>query len=488
MKIIKLSFSILTATVLLSGCMKDKLEPIPQTQISDATAFGTPERVAQQVVGLYGAMKSGQFYGGRYLVYQDIRGGDFLNVTQNGVTAFDTYNFTLQPSSNEVQNLWGFAGTTNALGIYHVINKCNILLNGLATAPIDATLKTRYAGEAKFIRAVSYFSLLQLYARPYTENNGASPGVPLRLTANTFGGNYDQARASVADVYAQIVKDLNEAEIELPLSHTSSNVQTLLNATRAHKNTAIAFKTRVFLTMGRYNDVITEANKMVPATAPYTAPTGVQNGLAATVTFTAINSDHILVMPFTAQDLPGTQNGLGSYYNPGPNGNGDYALNPTGIVANPQFSATDARRAFVETHSSGRLYLRKWPTLPHADFVPVIRYTEVMLNLAEALARTTAGTVNARALALLTAVHQRSDAAYTFNVTTQQQLVDAIMTERRIEFLGEGLRTTDITRTLSPFPAKGTVGEIPVTSGQYIWPIPNSEMITNAAISQNPGY
>ncbi|WP_207491476.1 RagB/SusD family nutrient uptake outer membrane protein [Aridibaculum aurantiacum] len=493
MKIRNLSYGLLTAAVLMAGCDKSKLDPVPQTQISDATAFQTPQRVLQQVNGLYAAMKSGQFYGGRYLVYQDVRGEDFLNVTENNVTAFQVYNFTASPTDNPVQNLWGFTGTTNALGIYHVINKCNILLEGLATSPIDAQLKTSYAAEAKFIRAVSYFSLLQFYARPYTENNGASPGVPLRLTPVKSSGNNNIARSTVAEVYTQILKDLNEAENELPANHGSNATGTNanpINATRAHKNTAIAFKTRVYLAMGRYNDVITEGNKLVPVAPPYVAPSNVQNGLAPTLNFTTLNQEFILAMPFDPLDLPGTQNGLGSYYNPGPNGNGDFALNTgaNAIINHPQFGANDARRAWVVLNANGRTYLRKWPTLPHTDFVPVIRYAEVMLNLAEALARTTPGAANPRALALLTAVHQRSDPGYTFAVATQAQLIEAIMIERRIEFIGEGHRTTDITRLLQPFPAKGSVGAVPVTAAQYIWPIPNSELITNQLIIQNPGY
>ncbi|MFM8489600.1 MAG: RagB/SusD family nutrient uptake outer membrane protein, partial [Bacteroidota bacterium] len=113
-----------------------------------------------------------------------------------------------------------------------------------------------------------------------------------------------------------------------------------------------ALKTRVYLGMQRYGDVITEANKIVPAAAPYKAAFGVAHELQAAVknVFTTpyTTTESIFSMPFTTNDLPGTQNGLGSYYNPGPRGIGDFSLNPAGIIGDSvTFAGNDARRQFV---------------------------------------------------------------------------------------------------------------------------------------------
>jgi hypothetical protein len=468
--------------VALGSCSKEKLEPIPQTALSDAVAFSTPDRALQQVNSVYAALKAGQLYAGRYMVYQDVRGEEFLNITNNGVTAFLTWNFTVTPTANEVLGLWeaGFAS----------INRCNVVMEGLSTSPIADALKKQYIAEAKTVRAISYFALLQLYARPFADGNGSKPGLPMRLNAEKSSGTNDLARSSVADIYNQILKDLNEAETDLPDTYASADLRT----TRAHKNTARAFKSRVYLNMGRYADVITEAQKIVPTTGTtWTSPNGV-NGLSATIgaVFTTYNnSENILSMPFTALNLPGTQNSLGSYYNPGPNGNGDYALNATGngIVANVDWKTADARRAFNIADGGGLLRLRKWPKNAGSDpdWAQVIRYSEVMLNLAEALARQ-ASAVDARAVALLNAVRQRSDATTTFAPATKTDLINLILTERRIELLGEGHRTSDITRLLQPFPAKGSVSALPTTAPQYVWPISNNELITNKACVQNEGY
>ena len=484
---------LIAATSLLGACKKELLEPVPQTQLIPDNAFATPERVEQQVRGMYSGVKSGQFLGGRYFVYNDIRGEEFLNNTSNGVTGLQTWNFTLNENTNEVTNFWNAA--------YAAINRTNVVLEGLANSPIDATLKTKYKGEALFLRALSHYSLLTLFGRPLWDTPNDKYGIVLRLKAET---NADPAsnvvpRAKVSEVYAQILADLNEAETSL----TATNGSNYANATRAHKNAAIALKTRVYLSMRQYANVITEANKIVPATAPFQAPTGVAHRLEANIATvfpplsnppvqgTYTGPEVILTMPFTNLDLPGTQNGLGSYYNPSPNGLGDYYLNPAGIVAQAGWKTTDARRAF-NVVTSGKTYLRKWPnnggSIP--DYSPVMRYSEVLLNLAEALVRQN-NTVDARAIALLNAVRQRSDATTTFtpaDFATPQALIDQIMTERRIEFLGEGLRSIDVMRLGQTFAAKDIAPAVAPTGTQYVWPIPLRERQTNTGIEQNPGY
>ena len=118
----------------------------------------------------------------------------------------------------------------------------------------------------------------------------------------------------------------------------------------------------------------------------------------------------------------------------------------------------------------------------------MIRYSEVLLNLAEAIARTT-NTVDARAVALLNAVRQRSDPTTTFTVASfasAAELIAAILQERNIEFLGEGIRSLDILRLGLDFPSKSipgfTVAAVPPTSPLYFWPTPSEESRYNSLI------
>jgi hypothetical protein len=484
------------------SCKTELLDPTPKTLFPQEVVFDTPARVGLQVNSLYSYVKVGAFLGGRYQIYGDIRANDFLNRTSNGVTGSAVWNHTLtETSQNDVVNLWTAA--------YAAINQINVFLAGMDAneskfvaptfpATFATTTAVNYRAEARFLRALSYYSLLQLYARPYIDGNGSKPGLPLRLGAETQLGNNDLARSTVAQVYDQILLDLDYAEQNLPLTYSGGTAATL-NVTRAHRHTAIALKTRVYLSMARYADVIREANKIVPTTAPFIAPaTGVRNTLNASVTAVFAppqeTAENILAFPFSAQNTPGTQNQLAYYFLPTTisGGNGEYSLN-TGagsILANPGFAATDARRTglttVVATGAAAGSYLTKYSSgSPYLDKAPVLRYPEVMLSLAEARFRT-AGANDAQALALLNAVRTRSNPAGAYaSFASVTEAVDAVLLERRIEFLGEGIRNIDIMRLNAPIPGKGAISAVNPTDILYVWPIPSPELATNNLMTRN---
>ncbi|MBL7741252.1 MAG: RagB/SusD family nutrient uptake outer membrane protein [Chitinophagaceae bacterium] len=470
MKLIRLKYTafIVIVIIAMAGCKKEKLSPIPQASLSDAVAFGTPERIAQQVYGIYSACKSGQFLGGRALVYEDVRGEDWLNITGNGVTALGVWNYSVISTDNQVENMWaaGFAA----------INRANVVIEGIDAnaSVISTTLASQYKGEARFCRALCNFYIASLYGRrPYNADAGASPGLPLRLTANKSSSGAALSRSTMAETYNQILDDLNYAETNLPLRYTSGDT----NVVRAHRNTAIALKTRVLLHMARYADVITEGNKLVPAAAPFAATSGVLHNLNSNFVnvfrspYTALES--IFSFPMNNNNSPGTQNGLALYHN------AEFGLNSTGILGDVNWKATDVRKTLVtatQRYTKFNDDLNNW--------VPILRYSEVLLNLAEALARQASG-VDARALAILNAIRQRSDATTTFAPATKPELIDLILNERRIELLGEGFRSLDIMRQNIPFPAKSTLAAVPPTSLAYVWPIPTTEILYNSAMVQN---
>jgi hypothetical protein len=469
------------AASLLSSCKKDLLSPDSKTAVStlDLAQFSTKERIDAQVLGLYAGMRNGNFYGGRYPVYNEVRADNFVAQSTNSVTAYQTYNFSAGNGAQEVTDFWGSA--------YNTINRCNLFIDGMAakgTSIVGDAVAKNYVAEAKVIRAISYYSLLQLYARPYWDGNGSKPGLPLRLNGNSVAGDYDLARSSVAEVYAQVIKDLNEAETDLPLNYSNA----VNNVIRTHRNTAIAFKTRVYLSMQRYTDVITEAEKIVSGT--FTATTGVQHALQPDITAVFqtpyVTSESIFSMPFVpGTETAGGQSALSSYFF----GVKLYSLNPEGVISDPSFSQTDKRRSFI-TISAGLPYLSKFPigaAQGFSDYVPVIRYAEVLLNLGEARVRSS-NAVDPQALALLNAVRNRSDASTTFTTasfSSAQALADAFLHERNIEFLGEGLRSPDLMRLGLTIPRKAEVPAVPPTSTQYIWPISGTELLYNKLMTDN---
>jgi len=465
-----LSFALMLG---ISACDKEELlNPAPVTSISGANAFDTPDRILALVNGIYKSAKNVNFYGGNYYTYTEARGEEFINRTSNTFTAFEAWNQTLNSGSNFVAGFWA-AG-------YATINNSNILIKGIADNPGKVTdvLGKQYVAEAKFLRALSYFDLVTLYARPFNEDKGASLGLPLRLLAETTTANNDLKRSSVAEIYAQIIKDLDEAEADLPLTYSTS----LLNTTRAHKNTAIALKTRVYLNSGNYAKVVEEAKKIVSTTAPYAAATGVAHKLQNIIEIFTTNytsTESILSVPMTELDNVTGQSSFPYVFN----ANSEYNLNPSGIWGDAEWKPTDLRRTFART-ASGVQFLTKYSKpSPFLDYLPIIRYAEVLLNYAEAAART--GDLQT-ATALLKAVRTRSDASYVFPaaaIATQSALISTILKERRIELLGEGFRSNDLLRNLLPLPAKSSSAliapAVEPSQTNYIFPLPNTEITSN---------
>lgn len=490
--LIKSSLIVLLVSVMLTSCQQDELlNPIPETSISDKVAFDTRARIIGQVNGIYASFRSGQYLGGRFQVYNDIRSDDYLNLGQNGVTGLQTWNHTLTPAANEVQNLW--------VAVYEAIGRINMFLEGMADNRaniISRNLLTeaeynQFVGEALALRGMAYHHLMMLYARPFNQNPQGL-GAVLRLTASRSGANNDLARVTLEATYTQILKDLNDAEPLLP-ALAAGTANTVALVSRVHRNTVIAFKTRVLLHQNNWAAVRTEANKIVPAAAPFVAATGVAHGLAHP--FAAIfaspytSRESIFSMPFNSAETPGTQNGLAHYFSAATVGNNEYPINQASTVwASTAFPTTDARRALTRTATIGgatHIFINKYPTFPHTDFAPVIRYAEVLLNLAEAEARI--AWPSTRAVALLNEVFLRSNPGATplGGFASADAFVDRVMLERNMEFLGEGIRNMDTQRRQLPHLAKPGVGPVPVTATNYVWPIPENERNTNLLVQPN---
>jgi hypothetical protein len=459
----------------MTSCRENLLNPLPLTSISTEAAYSSPEKILGQVNGLYAQLSSEAYYGGRHIIFNEQRGDEFSQNDGNNSTGANVWNQSITSSGNFVNSVWSAAYTT--------INSANILIENLGTSSVlPDDLRRSYIAEAKFLRAFAYFSLVQTYAKPYQQDN-AAPALPLRLKAETSGGNNDLAFSTVAEIYAQILKDLNEAEADLPTVYPT----TLLTASRAHKATAIALKTRVHLVKGDYAAVVTEAKKIVSENAPFQYTSGtlthrLEANIETVFNGSYVGSEILFTLPFIIPtEAPGLQASLaGNYLTPV-----IYFNTSGGIIGDPVFSDTsnDARKRLITSNATGQRLLRKFSknSAPYTDFVPLIRYAEVLLNYAEAAAETND---LAKAKSLLEAVRKRSDASYSFSVNTpKQDLINTILNERRIELLGEGFRTPDLLRRVQKLPGKignaGVAPEVLPSGGNYVWAIPSNELAYN---------
>lgn len=461
--------------IILTACQSDPLDLIPATSISEAEAYNTPEKILAQVNGLYGLLGSPLYFGGQGILFNEQRGDEFSQNDGNNETGANVWNQSISSSGFFVNAVWETA--------YQTINSANILLDQLAAQSFLPTeTRDAYAAEARFVRAFAYFGLVQTYARPFNQNPD-NLALPLRLSPNLSGGNNQLAFSTVREVYNQILLDLDAAEEDLPITHSNA----LLTVSRAHKATAIALKTRVYLTQSNYNMVIEEAAKLVPPSPPFQyQAVGLSHSLESTIapifSGSYTGTEAIFSVPFIIPtEAPSQQRALAfNYLSP------VTYLNTAGIVAHDVFAANsaDARRNLIINNASGQRLLNKFPNnaAPFMDYVPLVRYAEVLLNYAEAAAQ-----LNqlSRAKTLLEAVRHRSDPNFVFGAPAENQaaLVQLIFTEKRIELLGEGFRSWELFRTVQPLPAKiGNAGVAPrilPTDANYVWPIPSGEIAYN---------
>ena len=145
--------------------------------------------------------------------------------------------------------------------LYNHINVINVILDEIATVPHDDDVTDaawlRVQGEAYFCRAQFYFTLANLYGKPYDEATAATdPCVPLKLTPNI---EHKFSRASVKDVYAQVVSDLTKAKDYL--TRSPQNTSHLLH--RASAEAAHLLQSRVYLYMQDWEKAEAEADSVM---------------------------------------------------------------------------------------------------------------------------------------------------------------------------------------------------------------------------------
>ena len=502
--------------LVLAGCNDDNVLNLePYNDISENAAFSTADLVALSVTGMYNGAQRGDYngqgrgypFGAAFVQQGDNRGEDVVNVA----TFYQlTYTATYDPTT--ANNVFYWSDT------YRMINRTNIVIEGVARALENEILTPEvaqiYTGEAKFLRAAGHLELLFHFARPYNDTPDASHlGVPYRDFAinsiETLAAAEAQGRNTVAECYQRIIQDLNDAEAALPAAGDRADARQAI--TRATKEAAIAFKTRAYLHMRNWPMVIQEGVKLNSRFSLTDTPNGPFAGGYG-------NTESIFSIENSAVNNPGVNAALASQYNR----RGLVVISPI-IWRNPSWLADDLRReeGTLITTRSGVKYTNKYKDpVNYTDPSPVIRYAEVLLNMAEAYARTNA---SGNALTTLNRVRNRSladpatQAYVAADFATPAALVNAIITERRIEFVMEGRRWPDIHRLqkddLAPIAgipqkvANGTppaasytlgtayngpygVDPVPYNDFRFLWPIPQQEINNNPTLAaqQNPGW
>ncbi|TDB65173.1 RagB/SusD family nutrient uptake outer membrane protein [Arundinibacter roseus] len=463
----KLIASVSLAALLSLGSCKDSfLELSPYDALPAATAISTAADMGVAANGMYSGMRNIGLYGRTLPLSNDLMADNVYLSVQNSGRYLAQFNYSINSQNGDVTGTWN-AG-------YVVILRANNIINSTVA---QSTESDQFRGEALTARALMYFELVRAFAKPYTVDANA-PGVPIVLE---FDPLLKPARNSVQEVYAQIISDLNQA--------FGLMTNTSKNSSYFTKYVAKALLSKVYFYMGDYPKAIQESlavvneggYKLVPAAdygAYYRNPAPVANKVE---TIFEVASDGTNNAGFDALVNMYAQAGYGD-----------------ALVADDLFGLyadTDIRKSVIipGTRAGESVNIvNKYQNIANADDkddTKVLRYAEILLQLAESYARTGDET---NALNYLNQVAQTRDSEFLGFTSTGAELLEDIITERRKELAFEGNRFADLNRLgraitrNEQFPAAARTVEL--TDSRRQAPIPQVELDANKNINQNPGY
>jgi len=424
----------------VSACSRE-LATAPTDQIlADQTIVDAPSARAA-LAGTYAGLQALGYYGRNLEILGDLPAD---NAIHSGTFQYlgDIDQNAIKADNTTTTSVW--------TAIYAVIARANMVLAKVPGIPdLSTAEKNEILGEAHFLRALSYHNLVKFWG------DVPMPLEPILVASDAL----KYQRVPVAQVYTQILSDLNQAG-QL-ITNTSNTRQATVMAVHA-------IRTRVLFYKADYQGALDEANIVLAGRDTLTV--AYPDLFTATGTNTA---EDIFRVAFT----PVQYNEMGYYYL----GAGRRELQPSKNL-NTSYEAADLRHAWtVKPRGSSNLQGTKFPTTIGAEHLHVIRLAEVVLIKAEALAR-----LNQLAAAVDEYNKVRIRAGLPkhtlgVEVTTQADVINAIATERRFELALEGDRWPDLVRLGTATTVLG------ITLNQTLFPIPANDVNT-AGLTQNPGY
>ena len=495
----KISITLLVALLLTTSSCTNFLNEEVRAAYSEDTFYKTQAQALQALNAAYQTLTFSSD-NNRLWVFGDVasddaaKGGDPGDQADIGLVD----DFAVFPNNGPVESEWGL--------LYEGISRCNRVIQQVPTINMAADLKARILGEARFLRALNYFYLVNMYGP-----------VPVLLEPK----NADQLQieqSSVADIYTTVIEaDLQEAANELPASYSGADVG------RATKGAAQALLAKAFLFEGKWQQAADAAGLVISSGLYALLPVYSQNFNQAYKN----SPETVFAVQHLTGQVPFTGNRLNQWFAPRSSENGYFFNVPTqnfvdafektsaGVV-DPRLDYTVARAG--KPWIDGTPYDPMWsPTgyLNKKHLQPVteipkstkgdgnlnyvtIRYADVLLIRAEALNE--AGR-SAEALLPLNQVRKRVRESYLYDTSlstttttpaipagllpdvtnaTQSSLRDIIRRERRVELGFEFHRYFDIMRYGKDY-AQTALRDKPsfkFETNRY-FPIPQSERDTN---------
>ncbi|HEU5210132.1 MAG TPA: RagB/SusD family nutrient uptake outer membrane protein [Longimicrobiales bacterium] len=433
----------IAAVALLATACDSPLDTNPTDAIDSDEALNTPRGIELALNGAYRGLQNGDLYGNVHMVYPDLY-ADNLEFTGTFQTDREVALRNITTSNVQIRDTW--------FALYDGINRTNNLLDAIpGVSGLSAEEAEQATAESLFLRSL-YYSILVSY----------HGGVPIITEPSRGVDESSQVPRDPADaVWDRVIADLETA---------SGSLAYEFNPSRATGGAADALLARVYLETGDY------AQARDKATAVIESGVYELNDDYASNWTQKFSEEAIFELPYSIN----TTNSLAFWYFPDALG-GRRGFAPTQAFYDA-YEAGDERRDFAIGIEGGELYGKKYFRIANSDDnVVVLRLAEMYLIRAEANARLGADAATVRAD--IDIVRNRAGLPdLPATVDTQQELLDAILQERRFEFAMEGHRFFDLRRFGVATDLLG------ISAERLLFPIPQAEIDVNDALEQNPGY
>ncbi|WP_312332822.1 RagB/SusD family nutrient uptake outer membrane protein [Sphingobacterium sp.] len=480
MKLFK--YTVIAISLALASCGKSFLEVEPIGQLGKEQLFSDLNGMRDALVGSYNL--TSRFFQSQYGIYGDLRGDDvqrITNGTQNYMLTDYNYTFDEEDGTGGTLAIWSTG--------YEAINNVNNVINSAET--VRKSLNGRsddfnsYMGQSHVLRGLLFFALANVYAQHYTYTaDGSHPGIPIPTVTPLPSERVP--RASMKDTYAQIIADLEQGITFLENSTAKTKIYASADAARA-------LLSRIFLYMGRYEDVI-KYSSAVLTDGKYKLVNAedYKNMFISDSQFSDFNSIKSEVIWQLNLNIR-SSNFMSSFYS-----------DRVAFLAYPSdnflnlLGTDDIRKSMFELQSSPERYMSlkygKYSTTTDLNWpvnFKVIRSAELYLNRAEAyfhtqqynLAIEDLKTIRARALG-------KNTADIVVEYSTPNELLELIKLERRKELAFEGQRIYDIMRYKESLDRGAGCNSanclVKYPNDLFILPIPKSELDANKSITPNP--
>lgn len=466
------------AVLMLSVSCEDNLKEEPLSFLEESNSFKTASDATSALNAVYDRLKD--VYGMNMIDLADLNsdqcevreengGGSEIhkNLFNSGTRVFDTFY-------------------TNS---YALIDRANRVIGNVPGITMDTKLRDQIIGEARFLRALAYFNLVQAFG-----------DVPLLTVVSNDVVNVEVPRDPAKAVYDQIVADLLEAEKVLPSKYTAAS-----EIGRATAGAAKSILAKVYLTRKEWANAAAKAKEVIDSRS-YTL---VPDYRDVFVPEKENGPEHIFSVQYSCV-LPQYGSAMAEnfaiYFS--------YPINLTGGTYQVvpayagSFAPGDYRKTVtvIEEKTIANGTVVKSRTGPHTDkywdplacaagkarnnFI-VIRYADVLLMYAEALNESGGPTAEAYDAINQVRARARNGAQPTvlpdLKDLTQAQFRDSVYQERAWELSFEGHGRWDMLRT-GRYQARMQKIGITADEKHLLYPIPVQEMDVNPALKQNPGY